>query len=103
MIEEAQFVSGSNHFCLDAIRSLESMREKVDIFFMDPPYEAGYYSDAFEKIDTVSSRVDAIENTDTGDIYVSLYLTTLKYAIQREESDVSIQSEIDNLKNAIGK
>ena len=59
--------------------------------------------DAFEKIDTVSSRVDAIENTDTGDIYVGLYLTTLKYAIQREESDASIQSEIDNLKNAIGK
>ena len=26
------------------------MREKADIFFMDPPYEAGYYSDAFEKI-----------------------------------------------------
>ena len=34
----------------DFRKVLESMREKVDIFFMDPPYEAGYYSDAFEKI-----------------------------------------------------
>ena len=34
----------------DFRKVLESMREKADIFFMDPPYEAGYYSDAFEKI-----------------------------------------------------
>lgn len=58
---------------------------------------------AYDKINTVYSRVDAISEKDTGDISVCTYLITLRGAIQREESDASIQSEIDNLKNAIGK
>lgn len=34
----------------DFRRALERVREKVDIFFLDPPYEAGFYEAAFEKI-----------------------------------------------------
>lgn len=34
----------------DSIKNLEKIREKVDIFILDPPYEAELYEKAFRKI-----------------------------------------------------
>lgn len=34
----------------DYARAMEYIREKVDIFFLDPPYESGYYEGFFERI-----------------------------------------------------
>lgn len=34
----------------DFRQSLQKIKDKVDVFLLDPPYEAGYYEDAFESI-----------------------------------------------------
>ncbi len=34
----------------DYVNVLERINEKVDVFLLDPPYEAGYYQTCFEKI-----------------------------------------------------
>ncbi len=34
----------------DYMRALERINEKIDVFLLDPPYEAGYYESCFDKI-----------------------------------------------------
>ncbi len=34
----------------DFRQSLQKIKDKVDVFILDPPYEAGYYEEAFELI-----------------------------------------------------
>ncbi len=50
--EEAIVYSG------DFRRNLEKINQKVDIFFVDPPYEAGFYLDIFEKIHELDLLAD---------------------------------------------
>ena len=38
----------------DYSKALTSIREKADIFFLDPPYEAGYYENCFKMIKDLS-------------------------------------------------
>lgn len=34
----------------DYIKAMERIKEKIDVFLLDPPYESGYYETCFEKI-----------------------------------------------------
>lgn len=52
-IEKCGASKRSRVFACDYLSALRRIREKVDIFYIDPPYNSGFYVPALEEIDSL--------------------------------------------------
>ena len=52
-IEKCRASARSRVFACDYLSALRRIKEKVDIFYIDPPYNSGFYVPALEEIDSL--------------------------------------------------